>query len=53
MLLESELDVQQTHLWFVKQRLVLSSSFKCDQIYKYERYDFGLFVVLLKFHLDV
>ena len=26
---------------FVKRRLVLSSSFRSDQIYKYERYDFG------------
>jgi hypothetical protein len=26
---------------FVEQKLMLSSSFRCDQIYKYERYDFG------------
>ncbi len=26
---------------FVEQKLMLSSSFRRDQIYKYERYDFG------------
>jgi hypothetical protein len=26
---------------FIGQRLMLSSSFRCDQIYKYELYDFG------------
>jgi hypothetical protein len=26
---------------FVEQMLTLSLSFRCDQIYKYERYDFG------------
>ncbi len=26
---------------FVEQKLMLSSSFRCDPIYKYERYDFG------------
>jgi hypothetical protein len=32
---------------------MLSSSFRCDQIYKYELHDFGHFVVLLKSDLDV
>jgi len=26
---------------FVEQKLMLSSNFRCDQIYKNERYDFG------------
>jgi hypothetical protein len=26
---------------FVEQRFMLSSSFRCGQVYKYERYDFG------------
>ncbi len=43
MLLKSDLDAKQTHLWgrFVEQKLALSSSFRCDQIYKIRRYDFG------------
>jgi hypothetical protein len=39
---------------FVEQRLMLSSNFMCDPIYKNERYDFGPhFVVLLKSDLGV
>jgi hypothetical protein len=43
MLLKSDLDVQQTHLWgwFVKQKLASSSSFRCDQIHNCYRYNFG------------
>jgi hypothetical protein len=26
---------------FVEQKLMLSSNFRCDQIYKYQRYDLG------------
>jgi len=68
-LLQSDLDVQQTHLisltimnlvtpkvgaehkllfnklaseaGLLNKRLMLSSSFRCDQIHKYEKYDFG------------
>ncbi len=37
-----------TRGWYVEQMLMLSSSFRCDKIFKYERYLFGsLFVVLL------
>ncbi len=38
-----ELFVQQTHLrgLFVEQMLMLSSSFRCDQIYKLWINDFG------------
>jgi hypothetical protein len=32
----------------LNKRLMLSSSFRCDQIYMYEIYDFGHTVVLLK-----
>jgi hypothetical protein len=41
-LLKSDLDAQQTHLrgQFVEKRLVLSSSFRCNQINYCERYDF-------------
>ncbi len=45
MILKSDLDVQQTHLshWgqFVEQTLMLSSNFRCDQIFKYKMHDFG------------
>ncbi len=54
--LKFDLDVQQTHIrgWFVEQKLMLGSSFRYDQIYKYPKYDFGhtLFVTL-KSDLDV
>ncbi len=43
-LLKTDLDVQQTFLsrgGFVEQMLLLRSSFKCDQIYKCQRFDFG------------
>ncbi len=55
-LLKSNLGVKQTHLWdwFVEQKFMLSSSFRCDQIYKCPRYDFGHnFAVLLKSNLGV
>jgi hypothetical protein len=39
--------------WFVEQRLVLSSSFRCDQINNCKRHHFGHTVVLLKFDLDI
>jgi hypothetical protein len=57
-LLKSGLDVQQTHLLgqFVEQTLMLSSSYRCDQIYTHEWYNFGhtlKFVVLLKSDLDI
>ncbi len=55
-LLKSNLDVQHIHIWgwFVEQKLMLGSSFRYDQIYKYPKYDFGhtLFVTL-KSDLDV
>jgi hypothetical protein len=38
---------------FVEQMLMLSSNFRCDQIYKYERLNFGHTVVLLRSDLDV
>ncbi len=38
---------------FVEQKLMLSSSPRCDQIYKNDRYDLGHTVVLLKTDLDV
>ncbi len=43
MLLKLEFDIQQTNLrgQFVEQKIILSSSLKCDQIYKSQRYDFG------------
>ncbi len=43
MLLKSDLDFQQTHLCglFVGLKLVLSCSFRCDQIHGRNRYDFG------------
>jgi hypothetical protein len=34
-------------------QLMPRSSFRCDQIFKYELYDFGHTVVLLKSDLDV
>jgi hypothetical protein len=42
-LLKSEIEVQQTHLWgqFVEQRLALSSSFMCDQFLIWQWYEFG------------
>ncbi len=36
-----------------EQKLVLSSSFRCGQIYKCQRYGFGHTFVLLKSHLDI
>jgi hypothetical protein len=43
MLLKSDSEAQQTHLWSwcVDQRLMLSSSFSSVQIYENKRYDFG------------
>ncbi len=43
MLLQSDFDVQQTKLrdQFIEQKLMLSSGFMCDQIYKYESYNLG------------
>ncbi len=37
-LLKSDLDVQQTHLWdwYVVPNLILSPICKCDQIYKWQ-----------------
>ncbi len=47
MLLKSDLDVQQTHLWagnteasLFNKRLMLSLSLRDDQMYKYEINDF-------------
>ncbi len=55
LLLKSDLDVQQTgpRGLFVEQKLMLNLSFRCNQIYKYESYDFGHPFVLLKSDLDV
>jgi len=39
--------------WFVEQMLMLSSWFRCDQIYNNNCYFFGHTVVLLKSDLDV
>ncbi len=39
--LKSDLNVQPTHHWFVEQLQMLSSSFRCDQIYRYEGCYFG------------
>jgi hypothetical protein len=53
-MLKSDLDVQQTEVGSLNKGLMLSSSFRCDQIYKYELYDFvSHFVVLLKSDLDL
>ncbi len=38
---------------FAEQKLILSSSFRCDQIHNYQSYDFGPFLVPLKLDLDV
>jgi len=42
-LLNSDLEVKQIGFWgqFAEQKLVLSSNFRCDQIYKNGGYDFG------------
>jgi hypothetical protein len=47
-LLFCEIKLKPTHVasivirgCFVEQKLVLSSSFRCDQIYKCQAYDFG------------
>ncbi len=55
MQLKYDLDDQQIHFWgqFVEHRLMLSSSFRCNQIYKYEIHDFGHTVVLVNLDLDV
>ncbi len=52
-LLKSDLDVQQTGLrdWFVEHMLMLSSSFRCNEIYK--RRFWSNFALLLKSDLDV
>jgi hypothetical protein len=41
MLLKSDLNDQQTSLYgqFAEQELILSSNFRCDQIYIYQQYD--------------
>jgi hypothetical protein len=36
-----DLDAQQTRGRIIEQMLMLNSSFKCIQIYKFDRYDFG------------
>jgi len=43
-LLKSDLDVQHTHNWG-RTKLMLSSSFRCDQISKWQRFEFGLTLV--------
>ncbi len=52
--LKSHLHVQQTHLrfwgWFLEQKFMLSSSFRCDQIHNYHRYNV---VVTLRSDSDV
>jgi len=42
-LLKSDLDVQQPHIWggFVERKLVLSFSFRCDQIQERNCYEYG------------
>ena len=44
---------QASEAGLLNKRHMLSSGFRCDQIYKYEIYDFGHTVVLLKSDLDV
>jgi hypothetical protein len=52
-LLKSDLDVQQIHLWdwYAGQKLMLSSNFRCYQMYKCQRF-WSHFEALLKPNLD-
>jgi hypothetical protein len=51
--MEQSLLIKKNRGKFSEQKLVLTSSFKCDQIHYCHRYEFGHIVVLLKSDLNV